>query len=269
WWVGGGGGGVGGEIRGRGSRGGGGRGRGEPVGEMQILWGGRRTATVVATAETELARIERAAIERLASQDPGAMRHLADGIRRRGGGNQLAAVLPGLLGGGDEGVLRGVAAAVPWVTLSRGTVLFEEGDPGDRAYILVSGRLQASVRDAAGRDRVVGEIVRGEVVGEMAVFTGEPRSACVRALRDSELVSLDRPAFEQLIAGRRQTLRGLTRLVVQRLRRAQGSAPAESAAQTFAMIAAGPGVPLADFTRRLAAALGELGSTLHLAAADL
>jgi lysophospholipid hydrolase len=244
-------------------------GPGEPVGEMQILSGGRRTATVVATAESELARIERAAIALLASRDPGAMSHLADGIRRRVRRNQLAAILPSLLGSVDEAMLRDVEAAVTWMTLSRGTVLFEEGDPGDRAYILVSGRLQASVRDAAGRDRVVGEIARGEVVGEMALFTGEPRSARVRALRDSELVSLDRPAFERLIAGRPQTLLGLTRLVVQRLRRAQGSAPAESAAKTFAVVAADPGVPLADFTRRLAAALGEVGSTLHLAAADL
>jgi predicted acylesterase/phospholipase RssA/CRP-like cAMP-binding protein len=244
-------------------------GPGEPVGEMQIISGGRRTATVVATSETELARIERAAIERLAHHDPAAMSHLADGIRRRVRRNQLAAILPSLLGSVDEAMLRDVEAAVTWMTLSRGTILFEEGDPGDRAYILVSGRLQASVRDAAGRDRVVGEIARGEVVGEMAIFTGEPRSARVRALRDSELVSLDRPAFEQLIAGRPQTLLGLTRLVVQRLRRAQGSAPAESAAKTFAVVAADPGVPLADFTRRLAAALGEVGSTLHLAAADL
>jgi NTE family protein/lysophospholipid hydrolase len=91
----------------------------------------------------------------------------------------------------------------------------------------------------------------------------------VRALRDSELVSLDRPAFETLIAGRPAALLGLTRLVIQRLRRTQGSTPAESEARTFAVIAAGPGVPLADFTRRFAAALGELGSTLHLAAADL
>jgi NTE family protein/lysophospholipid hydrolase len=244
-------------------------GPGEPVGEMQILSGGRRTATVVATAESELARIGRAAIERLASQDPAAMRHLADGIRRRVRRNQLAAILPPLLGSVDEAILRDVEDAVTWMTLPRGTILFEEGDPGDRAYILVNGRLQASVRDGTGNARVVGEIARGEVVGEMAVFTGEPRSACVRALRDSELVSLDRPAFERLIAGRPQTLLGLTRLVVQRLRRVQGSAPAESAAQTFAVIAAGPEVPLADFTRRLAAALGELGSTLRLAAADL
>jgi lysophospholipid hydrolase len=244
-------------------------GPGEPVGEMQIISGGRRTATVVATSETELARIERAAIERLARQDPAALSHLADGIRRRVRRNQLAAILPSLLGAVDEAMLRDVEAAVTWVTLSRGAVLFEEGDAGDRAYILVNGRLQASVRDGEAKERVVGEIARGEIVGEMAVFTGEPRSARVTALRDSELVSLDRPAFEQLIAGRPQALLGLTRLVVERLRRTQGSAPAESAAQTFAVIAAGPGVPLTDFTRRLAAALGELGSTLHLTAADL
>src|SRR5262249_52131573 len=171
-------------------------GPGEPVGEMQIISGGRRTATVVATTETELARIPRAAVERLARHDPDAMSHLSDAIRRRVRRNQLASILPTLLGTVDEQMLRDVEAAVAWVTLSRGTVLFEEGDPGNHAYILVSGRLQASVRDATGGERMVGEIARGEVVGEMAIFTGEPRSARVRALRDSELISLDRPAFD-------------------------------------------------------------------------
>ena len=94
-------------------------GPGEPVGEMQILSGGRRMATVVATAESELARIERAAIERLASHDPGAMRHLADGIRRRVRRNQLAAILPSLLGSVDEAMLGDVEAAVTWMSLSR------------------------------------------------------------------------------------------------------------------------------------------------------
>src|SRR5262249_61223938 len=88
-------------------------GPGEPVGEMQILSGGRRTATVVATAETELARIERAAIERLASQDPGAMRHLADGIRRRVPRPHLAAIPPALPRGAAEALPRHRAAPAP------------------------------------------------------------------------------------------------------------------------------------------------------------
>src|SRR5262249_31385065 len=60
-----------------------------------------------------------------------------------------------------------------------------------------------------------------------------------------------------------------TRLVIQRLRTAQGGEPAESPARIFALIAAGPEVPLGDFAGRLAAALGELGATRRISAAAL
>ena len=244
-------------------------GPGEPVGEMQMLSGGTRTATVTATTETELARIPRRAVERLARETPDTMRQLADAIRRRARRNQLAAILPALFGVLDESMLREVEARVAWVALPRGATLFEQGEPGEHAYILVGGRLQASVRDAAGGEQIVGEIVRGEMVGEMTIFTGEPRSARIRALRDSELVSLDRPAFEQLIARHPEMLMALTRLVIERLRRAQSGTRPESPARSFAVIASGPGVPLSEFTHRLAAALGELGTTVHVGAADL
>ncbi len=243
-------------------------GPGDPVGEMQILSQGTRTATVRATTDTELARVPRLAVERLARDTPEALRQLADAIRRRLRRNQLAAILPALFGVLDETMLREIEASVEWVALPRGATLFEQGQAGDRAYILVSGRLQASVRDAAGSETVAGEIVRGEIVGEMAVFTGEPRSALVRALRDTELVSLDRAAFERLILKYPQMLLALTRLVIHRLREAQSGRRRESPVRTVAVIAAGPDVPLADFTQRLAAALAEFGATAHVSAAD-
>jgi NTE family protein len=102
-------------------------------------------------------------------------------------------------------------------TLARAT-LFEQGELADRVYILVSGRLQAVVGHAAGGARILGEIGRGEIIGEMAILTGEPRSARVRALRDSELVSLDREAFDRLVVRYPQMLMALTRLVIHRLR---------------------------------------------------
>jgi len=244
-------------------------GPGEPVGEMQILSQGTRTATVRATTDTELARVPRLAVERLARDAPDALQQLAEAIRRRLRRNQLAAILPALFGVLDETMLREIEASVTWEALPRGATLFEQGQAGDRAYILVSGRLQASVRDTAGGENVAGEIVRGEMVGEMAVFTGEPRSALVRALRDSELVSLDRAAFERLIAKYPQMLLALTRLVIHRLREAQSGRRQDSPVRTIAVIAAGPDVPLADFARRLTVALSEFGATTHVSAADL
>ena len=155
------------------------------------------------------------------------------------------------------------------MALSRGSVLFDQDEVGDRVYILVLGALAGRRSRRGGRREVVGEIGRGEIVGEMAIFTGEPRSARVRALRDSELVSLDRQAFDRLVVRYPQMLMALTRLVIHRLRQAQSGQVQESPARTIAVVAAGPHAPLAAFARCLAAALAELGTTLHLGAADL
>jgi NTE family protein/lysophospholipid hydrolase len=237
-------------------------GPGEPVGEMQILSGGTRTATVRAISEAEIVRASRHAVERLVRDAP-------DAIRRRVRRNQLVSILSTHFGVLDGAMLGEIEAGIEWKTLARGATLFEQDELGDRVYILVSGRLQAVVGDAAGGVRILGEIGRGEIIGEMAILTGEPRSARVRALRDSELVSLDRQAFDRLVVRYPQMLMALTRLVIHRLRQAQSGQVQESPARTIAVVAAGPHAPLASFARCLAVALAELGTTLHLGPADL
>ncbi len=59
----------------------------------------------------------------------------------------------------------------------------EQGEPGDSAYLCISGRLRVYVRGEDGSQRMVREMSRGEVIGEMSLYTGEPRSATVIALR--------------------------------------------------------------------------------------
>ena len=212
--------------------------------------GGTRMATVRAISEAEVVRTSRHAVERL--------------VRR----NQLVSIPSTHFGVLDGAMLGEIEAGIEWKTLARGATLFEQDELADRVYILVSGRLQAVVGDAAGGARILGEIGRGEIIGEMAILTGEPRSARVRALRDSELVSLDRQAFDRLVVRYPQMLMALTRLVIHRLREAQSGQVQESPARTIAVVAAGPHAPLAAFARCLAVALAELDTTLHLGAAD-
>ena len=91
-----------------------------------------------------------------------------------------------------------------WIDLKRGGVLMRQGEPGDSVFVLLAGRLQAVHDEPDGRTRVVGDIVAGETVGEMAFFTGEPRSATVRAARDSLLHRArapDRRAADRVAAG--------------------------------------------------------------------
>ena len=244
-------------------------GPGEFVGEMQVLSGGARTATVTAIADTALTRISRATVERLAREQPDIVSNFARAIRRRLRHNQLVALLPGLFGPLDEALLQEIESAAEWVSLPQGGVLFEQGDPGEAAYIVVNGRLQAVVRGVAGAERAVGEVRPGETVGEMAIFTGEPRSARVVALRDSDLLKLDRSAFDRLIATYPQILMALTKLIIRRLRQAQSDKAPDNGVRIIGVLSAGADVPLADFARQLTAALAPYGASRCLCSDDV
>ncbi|HKQ42401.1 MAG TPA: cyclic nucleotide-binding domain-containing protein, partial [Pseudonocardia sp.] len=91
--------------------------------------------------------------------------------------------------------LHELAALARPVSLPAGVVLFERGDPGDALYVIRHGRLEVVVDGA-----VVREAGRGEVLGELALLTGEPRNATVRARRDSELYAVRRADLDVLLA---------------------------------------------------------------------
>ena len=93
-------------------------------------------------------------------------------------------------------------------------VLFEEGDASDAGYLVVSGRLAAS-RDGA----VIGEIARGEVVGEVGMIERAPRGATVTALRDSTLARFSVEAFRSLTAAHPTLMLQLSRTILSRLGR--------------------------------------------------
>lgn len=82
------------------------------------------------------------------------------------------------------------------IALAGGATLFTSGEPSDALFVLTSGSLGAFAGDDASR--LIGQVVAGETVGELGLITGKPRMATVRALRDSELLMLDRSAFETL-----------------------------------------------------------------------
>ena len=98
-----------------------------------------------------------------------------------------------------------------------GTVLIREGDPPGSAFVVRRGRLEVEV---AGR--VVRELGAGEVIGEIALLTGERRSAAVRARRDSTVLEIPREAFEAMLDTDPGAARVVLGQVADRLRTAGG-----------------------------------------------
>jgi len=88
--------------------------------------------------------------------------------------------------------------AIETVELPGGRWLFQQGDPGDSMYFVVRGRLDAWQQNPDGQASRLNEIVPGEAVGEIGLLTDAPRSAGVRARRDSLLFRVDRATLEAL-----------------------------------------------------------------------
>lgn len=136
----------------------------------------------------------------------------------------LARLLPNILGELEPHVMALLQNQLKWVELAAGETLVTQGDPGDAMFISISGRLRVYVRGDDGQERVLREITRGETIGEMSLYTDEPRSATVIAVRNCMLVKLDKAAFQTLIANNSQVSVALTRQIIKRLQTVHSSA---------------------------------------------
>ncbi len=85
------------------------------------------------------------------------------------------------------------------VSLTPGEVLFREGDPADRAFVVSSGEVEV-LKATERREVLLAVRVAGDVIGEMALLDDEPRSATVRARSATELLSIPKAALEDLLA---------------------------------------------------------------------
>ena len=141
-----------------------------------------------------------------------------------------------------------------YVRLKSGETLFAAGEPGDSLYVVVFGRLRALIRNTPRGDQVLGEIGRGEAVGEMALLTGEPRSATVYAIRDTALVKLSKAAFDRVIERHPQVMLEMTRLIVARYQRIIDPS-SHTQPVSLAVVPCDAGVPMADFSAGLVRAL--------------
>src|SRR4029077_8959405 len=93
-----------------------------------------------------------------------------------------------------------IFAIVEKLYFRTGDDLIHMGDRDDSFYILLAGSVSVLVPGVRGRTTTIAEIPRGSVFGESAFFTGEPRSATVRAREDGSAIRITRKNFEHLTA---------------------------------------------------------------------
>jgi len=92
-------------------------------------------------------------------------------------------------------------------------VLFQEKQEGDTMYMLVSGSAQVLKKMAGQEEKELAVLQPGSIMGEMSLLLGQPRTATIRFLEDSQVIRMDRQVFKKLAAEHEQFLEHLTKLV--------------------------------------------------------
>ena len=82
-----------------------------------------------------------------------------------------------------------------------GTVLFEEGQPGDYMYVVQTGEVEIR-RQVGETERVLAVLPPGEFFGEMAILNGRPRSATAVVRTRARLIVIEGKTFEAMLRAR-------------------------------------------------------------------
>ena len=176
--------------------------------------------------------------------------------------------LRNFLGAIEPAALELLRKRLTWVEVAGGQTLMEQGAAGDSMYLSISGRLRAYVADDEGVPRMVREMGRGQVIGEMSLYTDEPRSASVVAIRDSVLVRLDKAHFAELLASGSQVSLALTRQIIRRLQTQNVRNPVPLPV-TISLLPITDDVDPRGFADKLAAQLGSKGRVIVVDSAAL
>ena len=119
----------------------------------------------------------------------------------------------------DDEAADALRTSMTRVELGRSEVLFHEGDPGDRLYVIIDGKVKLGRASGDGRENLLAVLGPGEMFGELSLFDPGPRNATATAVADTVLIGLGNEDLTPWLSGRPDVSRQLLRALARRLRR--------------------------------------------------
>lgn len=171
---------------------------GDFVGEMALLANTKRSADIQSIGASSLAKLSLSGFDTLMDIHAPITLKLAKMASERLRANRLMTHLSRLLKSDDISLLTTFESKMEWIGLKKGEILFRQGDLGDSASVVVSGRLRVTRVNDHGEEHYIREIGSGEIVGSTSLLLETERAATVYAIRDSELARIPQHAFSEL-----------------------------------------------------------------------
>ncbi len=218
---------------------------GEFFGELGLLSGRRRSATVIAGEGCVVVETPRRSMLKLLDFSPSVRKRLDEVSLKR-----IVANCYGL-SPADPEIDELVKDAYP-ETFAIGDILFHEGDAADALYLIRRGSVTVS-RTMGGKEVVIAYLAAGNYVGEMALVSNMPRTATVRVAALTEVVILDAGRFIAMLEQRPDVRSRVSGRYLERLRANESSGVGGNGELMHFLIGQGAGeatdILLIDYTR--------------------
>jgi CRP-like cAMP-binding protein len=119
----------------------------------------------------------------------------------------------------DDAAAASLLANMVSVKISKGSILFAEGDEGDQLYVIAEGKLKLGTSSGDGRENLLSILGPGEMFGELSLFDPGPRTSTATAVTDAKLLSLGQEKLLPWLAENPKVSLQLLARLAQRLRR--------------------------------------------------
>lgn len=128
-------------------------------------------------------------------------------------------MIPLFAGLSEEG-LREILAVTEVRVVKKGQYVLKANQPGCFLMFVISGKLRVLLSNRQGRELALEILGPGQCFGELALLTGEPRSADIEAREESTVLVMSQQAFEESVLNNNTLTRALLRELAIRLRKA-------------------------------------------------
>jgi len=125
----------------------------------------------------------------------------------------------GIFQGVDPEASEVLAKDMEIIDVRKGDVVFNEGEPGDSLYIVLSGKIKLGRRAADGRQNLIALMGPSDMLGELSLFDPGPRTATATAVTDTRVARLRKQALRPWLTNRPEIAEQLLRVLARRLRR--------------------------------------------------
>jgi CRP/FNR family transcriptional regulator, cyclic AMP receptor protein len=131
----------------------------------------------------------------------------------------------------EAGIFQGVKAShvdavtrhLETVDFAAGRIVFAEGEPGDKLYIITAGKVKIGSRLSDGRESLLAVLGPSDMFGELSIFDPGPRTSTATAVTNVRTQAMNRETLRTFIDGRPEIVEQLLRVLARRLRRTNDS----------------------------------------------